>query len=307
MLGYIYIAFLAAVTVVACIATVVLRLRVRYGSDRYLGEYMSQVVGILLEEDVRPLESHSARQRKALVQAVYTVVSHTYATDMTLLRRAIERSGLERFVARRIALTRGVERARWLLWASAIPLSNNNLHSIMRCVGSGRNIVRSSALMALLSAQPSRAIHIIAMLDYRLSSLDLERVVKLLRRGVMPIAYEPLLMSRNINMQMLGLAIVRSFGIEIAEKHLQNIVNSARDRRLLRETLYTLSSLGQPLGRAKVRRRIEGMTPRERSALCRHLGVEGYSLSALSTLFTEQELSCTEPLIRSYKRDLVCT
>lgn len=307
MVAYIYIIFLGCVALAAVVARWRLRLGTQRESVLFSQRYISEITNALLEQREVSIVAESPTRRRLLVHAIYLVVSHSYAVDHALLRRVVERNNLDRFVLRHISLTRGVRRAEWLLWATTLPMQSRDVRPLRRFVYSGDKIVRTSALLTLLSAQPTRAIQIISTLHYTLSPFDVLRVVALLRRGVVPIAYEPLLLSHNSNLRMLGLAVVRSFGIDIAEKHLQNIAASARNRMLLRETLYTLSSLGSPLGRVKIRRRIEAMTPRERCELCRYLGVEGYSLSALRTLFSEQELSRTELLINSYKRDLVCT
>lgn len=307
MLLYAYIVLLLCITLVATVARWRRRLMPERERVLLMQRYVTHIINALLEHRDVTIVVEGRARRKLLLRAIYLVVSHSYATDFSLLRDAVERNHLDTLVLRRIRLSRGVRRAKWLLWASALPLPRRDVHSLRRYAHSGDKIVRTSALLAMLSAQPSRAMQIISTLHYSLSPFDIRRVVALLRRGVLPVAYEPLLLSHNTNLRRLGLAIVRSFGIDIAERHLQNIATSARNPMLVRETLYTLSSLGCPLGRAKIRRRIEALSPRERGELCRYLGVEGYSLSALRTLFSEQELSRTEPLISSYKRNLVCT
>ena len=73
----------------------------------------------------------------------------------------------------------------------------------------------------------------------------------------------------------------------------------------MRETIYTLASLGRPLGHTKIRERLAAMPAVKRKELCRHLTVEGYSISAVRSLFTEGETLYAETLINSYKRALV--
>lgn len=50
-----------------------------------------------------------------------------------------------------------------------------------------------------------------------------------LRRGMLPIAYEPLIGSPSRNLRIVGLNIVRQFGIEEAERLLLRIVSGDED------------------------------------------------------------------------------
>jgi hypothetical protein len=124
---------------------------------------------------------------------------------------------------------------------------------------------------------------------------------------VLPIAYEPLLGNDNRNLRMLGLAIVRTFGIEIAEKRLHNIITSESSHSVISEAIYTLASLGRPLHHARIRECLSSMSEYDRRSLCRHLTVEGYSLGAVKAIFPQAESRYAEGLINSYKRALVRT
>lgn len=307
MITYAYMSLMVLIIVVANVA----RLRERYGHDgvvhRQCENYTGLITSALLNEDKLRVVVHTDSEREALVEAMYLVVSHTYGIDFSLLDGAVRENKIDRYVMRNIALSRGVRRARWLLRINAIHPTQKDVDALHAYMHSGDRVVRTSALLAVLSAQPMRAIQTIASLHYRLSSFDVARVVTLLRQGLLPIAYEPLLIAENHNMRMLGLAIVRNFGIDIADRHLQHIIISLSDEALLRETIYTLSSLGRPLGRERVGRRLSMLSQMERRELCRYLCVEGYSISALRMIFTQQEIEFNIPLIKSYKRDLICT
>lgn len=280
--------------------------RRRMMADPQLENYVASIIGAELDGSEYFVVVHHRSERKLLLEAIYLVVSHTYGIRLSSFKHLVRANRLDEFLMRRIAWSRGVDRARWLLLSSVIPLRVEQIARLRGYLHSGDSIVRSSALLALLSLQPSRALQTIVSLNYHLSPFDVARIITLLRRGVMPIAYEPLLKSSNRNIQMLGLAIVRSFGIDIAEKYLHAIISTTADWALVREVIYTLSSLGRPLGRDKVKARLGGMTQVERRDLCRYLSVEGYSMAALRTLFTEQEIGLNESLIKSYKRDLIC-
>lgn len=271
--------------------------------------YIRQIIKMLFSEeccDLYPAADTPIR-RMALAEAMNTILSHTYGTNTTIIRELTRRYRLDTFLLNRIRWSRGPRRIHILILMSAIPSHTATTHLLQQHLRSRHSYTRTAALIALLAIDPSKAIATIASLRFDLTPLDIARIITLLRRGILPIAYEPLLRSTNRNLRMLGLAIVRNFGIEIADKQLQNIISTATDADIVHESIYTLSSLGRPLGRAKVRERLSAMTPRRRKQLCRHLTQAGYSLSALRCIFSPHETIYSESIIKSYKRDLVCS
>lgn len=270
--------------------------------------YIRQVVNLLQDESHIPMHitTKTLAERIALCEAIHIVRSHTYGTDVSPLNQTIHDNGLERLLFRRIRYSTGLQRAHWLTLASSITLSEKSIHKLERLSNSRNHAIRLAAIISLIASNPQMTIQRISGLRHRLSPLDISRIISLLRRGIIPIAYEPLLQSNNYNLQMLGIAIVRNFGIDIADKRLHDIISSCNDKTIVREAILTLSSLGRPLGRAKIRHRMSRMSIAERKSFCRHLATEGYSVQALRTLFSEKEMHDAETLIKSYKRDLVC-
>lgn len=268
--------------------------------------YVKQIASLMMSE--KPSRHHirarSRRSRMALAEAIYTVISHTYGNDTERLRPIVEHNNIERLLLKRVRLNRGATRARALMLLSAIPLHEDTVQYLIRHARSNDKEVRISALTAILASNPSMAIRTIASYYFELTPFDTARIIALLRRGLLPIAYEPLLASSNRNLQILGLAIVCNFGIEIAEKRLHKIISTEDDIVIVRKTIYTLASLGRPLGHTRIRERLAAMSADKRKELCRHLTVEGYSLSAVRSLFNERESLYAETLINSYKRAL---
>ena len=279
----------------------------RLQHTRLRDTYIKQIVQFLHSEQSALLCAGSVRSRLALAEAIYVVVSHTYGNDVEQLRTIVEQNKLVGLLLRRTKRSHGAKRAHILMLLSTIPITDEVASKIERYTHSRDKDVRMSALTAILAAKPSAAIQTIASLEFDLSPFDTTRIIALLRRGLLPIAYEPLLASANRNLRILGLAIVRSFGIEIAEKRLHKIITTEEDISVINETIYTLASMGRPLGHTKIRERLAAMPARKRKELCRHLTVEGYSLSAVQSLFTERESIYAESLINSYKRALART
>ncbi len=268
--------------------------------------YIKQITVLLLSENPpqNKIITHSTASRIALAEAIYTVVSHTYNNAPEALLQVARQNRLEETLLRQIHLSRGARRAHLLMLLSAIPCNSDIFSELYDYIHSRDRDIRISALTAALAANPSVAIRTIATFEFDLSPFDIARIIALLRRGLLPIAYEPLLASENRNLRGLGLSIVQSFGIEIAEKHLHKIITSEQDSSIIKQTIYTLASLGRPLGHTRIRERLAAMPARRRKELCRHLTVEGYSLSSVRTLFTECESRYAESLINSYKRAL---
>ena len=295
--------------VVTVAITITLTILAQNRRDRFSTErnrYIKQVTALLLDENPTHINifAHSTKSRIALAEAIYVVMSHTYNNDTEPLRQIAEQNRLESLLLREIRRSRGARRARMLMLLSAIPSSEDIFSQLYDYILSRDRDVRISALTAALAANPSVAIRTISTFEFDLSPFDTARIIALLRRGILPIAYEPLLASNNRNLRTLGLAIVRSFGIEIAEKHLHKIISNEDDSTIVKQTIYTLASLGRPLGHTRIRERLASMPAHKRKELCRHLTVEGYSLSSVRTLFTERESLYAESLINSYKRAL---
>lgn len=268
--------------------------------------YTSQITTLLMTQqecDISP-KANTPQRRMALAEAIYTVMSHTYYNDISPLRKIVEKSHLENFLWRRIRLYNGTYRARLLLLTSAIPLRKITAEMLSSHLRSKDDDIRISALTSMLAATPTTAIHTIAQMEFPLSPFDLARIIALLRRGILPIAYEPLLSSENRNLRMLGLSIVRNFGIESAERRLHQIISTERDTEIITHTLYTLASLGRSLSHTRIRERLASMTATKRMELCRHLCIEGYSLGSVKTLFNDSEVNYAERVINSFKRQL---
>lgn len=319
---YIYIIvslLIALIYGIAAVVAVVLRRRAEQQqglTNQYLQELISaqiqspHALGFEVESSIDTLSHHisatNRTHRIALARAIYIMMSHTYSTPKELIRPLSSELGLDHLLLRELARANNSGKAKILNTLSAIPLERSTTEHLSPYLYSHDRHIRIAALVAMLAAAPAMAIHTIAELPYRLAPYDLSRIVALLRRGLLPIAYEPLLASDNTNLLMLGIAIVRNFGIEIADRHLYRIVSEQHSPAVIREAIYTLASLGSTLEQQPIIEKLAAMPPIHRRELCHHLGSEGYSATALRGLFSKGELQHSEPLINSYKRNLTC-
>ncbi len=248
----------------------------------------------------------SAGARAVLSETLAKLVSSTYGLDPEPLRRIYRDAELQPFLLGRVRRTRNYRRARYLSLLSRLPADGAAADAVERYAADRCRAVRFYALMVQLAADPSVALQLIAAYPDPLSAFELSEIMSMLRRGVLPVAYEPLIESPNRNLRSLGMAIVRQFGIEEAERNLLRIASEDTSEELGREALYTLCSMRRPMARREVVRRVRLMSPAERRALLRYMALEGYSESAFGALFGDEETPYFESLVLSYKRCLVC-
>ena len=192
----------------------------------------------------------------------------------------------------------------YLLLLSRLPVGAAAADCAARYAASRNRYVRFQSLMVRLAADPSTALRLMAEYPEPFSACEVGEIMAVLRRGMLPIAYEPLIGSPSRNLRIVGLNIVRQFGIEEAERLLLRIVSGDEDPGLVREALYTLCALRRPLTRRAVSGRLSAMPPAERKALLRYVVAEGYSPGPLRRLLDERERPYYESLVQTYKRSL---
>lgn len=245
--------------------------------------------------------------RRLLCETVARLTVSTYGLDQAPLRRIVEAHHLDELLLDRARRARGCGRARRLLQLSGLPLDPAFSQRLEPFSHSRRRCVRFYTLLARLACDPRDALGLIADFGDPFTALELSEVIALLRRGMLPIAYEPLLAASETNFRLLGMAIVRQFGIEEAEDQLLAIAGNPACGDLASEALYTLCALHRPMNRPQVRACLSRMTPEERKSLLRYMAHEGYAVHALKTLFRGEERPYFESLVDSYKRTIVCS
>lgn len=246
-----------------------------------------------------------AGARRLLAETVAGLTGVTYGLDTAPLRRVVSAYGLDRWLLGRVRRTFGCRRARNLMLLARMPLDGvvaapcGALHPEPQPPGP------VSGVDGATGGRPSAALRLMAEYPAPFSACEVGEILILLRRGMLPIAYGPLVESPCRNLRIVGLSIVRQFGIEEAEPQLLRIVAGDEVPELGREALYTLCALRRPLTRRRVSRRLAVMSSAERKALMRYMAAEGYSPGLLRRLFdARRERSYCESLVQSYKRSL---
>lgn len=147
--------------------------------------------------------------------------------------------------------------------------------------------------MMRVVSDPSQALKTMAGYREPFTGFEVAEIMAMLRRGLFPVAYGPLLESPVRNLRVIGLNIVRQFGIEEAERALLRMVGNDPVSELCHEAIYTLASMHLPITRREIVRRVWSMDRGERKALCRRLAVRVTRLqpSAVSSTTTRRVTS----------------
>lgn len=313
MTDTLYIVYTVCAAATACMLSVAallaaLRERCRTGHDTILRAKYLHVLMLALENERTQVPYFPFFGRygthRLLCEAVAGVVALTYGLDSGRLRRVVEHYGLDRWMLRHTRRCRGYRRAHALAVLSCLPSDERMAAAVAPYLRSRNRYVRFYALAVQLSVDPAHALHRIGGYAGALSASEVAELMALLRRGILPLAYGPLLEARPANLRRVGLAIVRQFGIEEAEGRLLQFVADTSDPELGREALYALCSLRRSLLRREVAVYIVGMDNHARRSLLRCMALEGYALHTMRRLFEEAERPYYETLVQSYKRSL---
>ncbi len=312
-MGYALAAIAAAGLLAAGAAAVRVRRRRRTRRDR---EWTAACVEMLLREQFGGESGsvpalgrvHRRHRRMILAETMASLVRATAGLDPVPLRRVVDAYRLDRYLLRRAARRRGLSRAYCLALLGALPLDARSAAGLERYASNRDRGVRFQALLARLAADPQPAVRLLAEFPGTLSHVECSAVVAMLGRGLLPLAYEPLIASPNRNLRTVGLHIVRRFGLREAEPALVALLADAEENSggMRREVLFTLCSLHGRLTRAAVMRSMERLTPAERRSLLRYMVLEGYSARSLGMLLAAGERPYFETLVDSHKRRIVC-
>ncbi|MBO7221104.1 MAG: hypothetical protein J6V21_08005 [Alistipes sp.] len=158
---------------------------------------------------------------------------------------------------------------------------------------------------ALVASRPERAVRHIAMLNFRLSPHEVAWLSQLLRRVGAPIAYTPMLMSENKNLQLIGIELVERFMAVDAEPHLQRLVQS-EDAEVAYVALHALCTLRGDLSTPHLADVVRRLPAHCRESFIRHAVLACYSIRSCSHLLNKAERVRFTQLLNSYKCSIIC-
>lgn len=252
------------------------------------------------------IERRSSRLTLAIVVA--QIGAMTYGYDRRVLAEIVRCYSLDQLLLTEARWSFGMRRVEWLHTLAQIECSDRVYERMMNRYGRSRNsYIALCMTLAALNHSPERCIAILAERERPLSPFDLSEVLMMLKRGLIPVAYQPLLRAEQANVRLLGLCIVRYFGVTEAEEEVVAAI-ATDDREVAEAALFTLCALRLRLDREPVREAARRMSEGRRRSWYRHLASEGYSSRAISRILPEDDRSqmCeyVEQAVASYKRCL---
>lgn len=252
------------------------------------------------------IERRSSRLTLAVVVA--QIGAMTYGYNRRVLADIVRCYSLDQLLLTEARWSFGMRRVEWLHTLAQIECSDRVYERMMNRYGRSRNsYIVLCMTLAALNHSPERCIAILAERERPLSPFDLSEVLMMLKRGLIPVAYQPLLRAEQANVRLLGLCIVRYFGVTEAEEEVVAAI-ATDDREVAEAALFTLCALRLRLDREPVREAARRMSEGRRRSWYRHLASEGYSSRAISRILPEDDRSqmreYVEQAVASYKRCL---
>ncbi len=229
-----------------------------------------------------------------------------YKLDEEPLLRLNRMLHLSEFLLRKANSTRGDSRAYNLAILSQLPSQSLTLEDIAPFSNDTNRMVRFFAMVAKINIDRTNLLHYVASYNSPMTPFEISHLIGMLRQGSIVVAYQPMLNSHSLNLNLLGLTIVRQFGIESAKDELYKIVEEGDIYTLRREALYTLVALKMELCQLSVVAFVRAMSPSESDNFLRHVACEGYSQGVIDLFAHKGERQYLHSLINSHKIKIGC-
>ena len=179
------------------------------------------------------------------VQCVAFVADRVDDQAYNPLRIVVKYYHIESYLLSKATKSRNsTNRAYALALLARLPISIVTEVKVERFLTDSSAEVRFYALMCIFSVTPHRAITCLENLEHRLSRRDVAEILTVISRGYCPIAYTPLLTSDNYNLQLLGIHLVRRFGITESRAQITSIIRN-ESSELREDALETLARFGE--------------------------------------------------------------
>ena len=240
-----------------------------------------------------------------MLDAVIFVAEKIYGDAFNRLALIVEECELDYRLLCAIRRRGGDARAHHLSQLSSLNYATMFAESVDTYLEEQPRSSRFYAMVALISARPSRAISYISQFDETLNLHEVAVIAQLMRRAGVAIAYTPLLLSPNQNLQLVGIYLCGHFSITDAEPHLQRLVESD-NREVAYFALQTLCSIRGDISTPQVARALQRLLPYQRNAFILSAVQNCYSLRSCAHLLTRAERTIFSRRTDSYKCRIVC-
>lgn len=249
----------------------------------------------------------SRRLKMILARTIATFTAVSYGFDPQTIRDIVTRNGIDTMLLKRIKRSSSWHRIRYMQILSLTGARESVVARIKRFENSKNPYTALFALLVRIGSSPDETISAIREFPTMLRQQDIAEIMMMLRRGFVPIAYEPMVLSDSDNLKLLGIYIIRSFGIEQAEDLLYSMLEH-ESSEIQDAAIYALATLKSSLTRKNVMECVAAMSFFKRRRLYKFLAAEGYSASSLSVLQSVEQdsrmASYVHEIVNSYKMTL---
>ncbi len=269
-------------------------------------ERISQM--IMAEEEPSDKEMQALRLRfpvGVLLDSILFISEKVYGDALNRLALIVEVCNVDYYLIGRISRTKGLSRAGYLLKLSAMTHATMIAEYAEAYMEDECRDARFYAMATLVSSRPERAIQYIARFESRLNLFEVAVLTQLLRRVGAPIAYTPLLLSQNRNLQLVGIYLSGHFSIADAEPHLQRLAESD-DGEVSYIALQTLCSIRGNISTPQVGKALRKLLPHQRLSFILHAVQNCYTMRSCMRALNREEQLLFSQRINSYKCQIVC-
>lgn len=160
-------------------------------------------------------------------------------------------------------------------------------------------------IATFIEAYPGCSIKYIARLERDISWYEAALLSQLMCRTGAPVAYTPLLISQNRNLQLIGIYLCEIFKSVDAEPYLQRLAESG-DEDVAYMALLTLCSIRGDISTPQVGCALSQCSSHQRAAFVRHSVQACYSPQSCAAHLSDEEQALFIQHLSSYKCKIVC-
>ena len=263
---------------------------------------------IMADEEPTDGEMRALRSRYSagvVLDSVLFVAEKIYGDRLNRLVLIIEVCALDYYLLGMIRRSRGLRRVRNLSKLSLLTNATMVVEYAEVYMEESHRLSRFYAMAALVSARPNRAIRYIERFDEALSLYEVAILAQLMRRAGVAIAYTPMLVSQNRNLQLVGIYLCEHFSITDSEPHLQLLAESD-DREIAYMALQAICAIRGDISTVEVGEALQQFMPHQRTAFIMRAVQNCYSLRSCAHYLSPDEREIFLQRQNSYKCRMVC-
>ena len=252
-------------------------------------------------------EMRSLRRRfmpSVILESVLFVVENVYGGTLTRLALIVEVCEVDFYLLHHLRKARGAVRTLRLSQLSQLAMVGVVVDR-SELIVEGDAEENFFAMLTLVASNPEESIRHITRYKRLMSTYEIALLAQTMHRVGAPMAYTPLMSSRNRNLQLLGVYLVEQYLIVDAESHLQQLAES-ETAEISYAALHALCTVRGDISAPKIARALARLKPLSRLSLLRHAVYSCYSLSSCAHLFNREECRRFVQMSNSYKCTMVC-